>query len=118
MIEREAKLSEERPVIASVIYNRLDSAKFPYLQIDATVAYILGRAPTDADLTIDDPYNTYVNEGLPPGPIANPGLASIQAALDPAETGYYFYVARRDGSHIFSRTASEHEEAIREVSGQ
>ena len=118
MIEREAKLSEERPVIASVIYNRLDSAKFPYLQIDATVAYILGRAPTDADLTIDDPYNTYVNEGLPPGPIANPGLASIQAALDPTETGYYFYVARRDGSHIFSRTASEHEEAIREVSGQ
>ena len=118
MIEREAKLSEERPVIASVIYNRLDSAKFPYLQIDATVAYILGRAPTDADLTIDDPYNTYVNEGLPPGPIANPGLASIQAALDPTETGYYFYVARRDGSHIFSRTAAEHEEAIREVSGQ
>ena len=96
-------------MIASVIYNRLDSAKFPYLQIDATVAYILGRAPTDADLTIDDPYNTYVNEGLPPGPIANPGLASIQAALDPTETGYYFYVARRDGSHIFSRTAAEHE---------
>lgn len=118
MIEREALLSEERPVIASVIYNRLNSRKFPYLQIDATVAYILGRAPTDADLTIDDPYNTYVYKGLPPGPIANPGLASIRAALDPKETGYFFYVARRDGSHIFSRTAAEHEAAIKEVSGQ
>ncbi len=116
MIEREAKLDDERRVIASVIYNRLESSDFPYLQIDATVAYILGRAPTDDDLDIDDPYNTYVYEGLPPGPIANPGLESIEAAISPADTKYYFYVARRDGSHVFSKTAREHEAAIRELS--
>ena len=115
MIEREAKLNDERRVIASVIENRLNSPDFEYLQIDATVAYIVGRAPTDDDLDIDDPYNTYMYKGLPPGPISNPGINSLEAAMDPAETSYYYYVARKDGSHIFTRTASEHEAAIAEA---
>lgn len=117
MIEREAYFDEERPVIASVIFNRLGNPDFPYLQIDATVAYILGRAPTNADLNISDPYNTYVNEGLPPGPISNPGLKSLRAAVFPATSEYYYYVARRDRSHIFSRTAEEHAAAVAEVRG-
>ena len=117
MIEREAKLDDERRVIASVIENRMASPDFEYLQIDATVAYVVGRAPTDADLDIDDPYNTYMYKGLPPGPISNPGQRSIEAAMNPADTEYYFYVARRDGSHQFSKTAEEHAQAIAELQG-
>lgn len=116
MVEREAKRDDERAVVASVIYNRLaNPGTFPKLQIDATVQYIVGRAPTAEDLKIDDPYNTYVNNGLPPGPIANPGIASLEAVLYPASTSYYYYVARADGSHIFSETLDEHNAAIAEV---
>lgn len=116
MIEREAYLDEERPVISAVIHNRLSNPKYSFLQIDATLAYILGRAPTDNDLTIDNVYNTYLYKGLPPTPIANPGLSSLEAALYPADSDYYFYVARSDGSHIFSRTDEEHAAAVEEVS--
>ena len=77
--------------------------------------YLVGRAPTADDLSIDDPYNTYLYDGLPPGPIANPGIASLEAVLYPAETSYYYYVARSDGSHIFSETLEEHNAAIAEV---
>ena len=113
MIEREAKLDYERPMIASVIFNRLnDPQTFPYLQIDATVQYILGRAPTSEDLSIDNPYNTYVNPGLPPGPICNPGIDAITAVLYPDETAYYYYVACANGTHIFSETYDEHQAAI------
>ncbi len=116
MVEREARRDDERAVVASVIYNRLaDPGTFPRLQIDATVQYIVGRAPTADDLKIDDPYNTYLYNGLPPGPIANPGIASLEAALYPADTSYYYYVARSDGSHIFSKTLDEHNAAIAEV---
>ena len=92
-----------------------DPGTFPRLQIDATVQYLVGRAPTADDLKIDDPYNTYLYNGLPPGPIANPGIASLEAALYPADTSYYYYVARSDGSHIFSKTLDEHNAAIAEV---
>ena len=113
MIEREAKRDSERPVVASVIFNRLNnSSSFPYLQIDATVAYVVGRAPTSEDLELDDPYNTYVSRGLPPGAICNPGIDAITAVLYPEDTDYYYYVARADGSHIFSRTYEEHLRAI------
>lgn len=116
MVEREAKRDDERAVIASVIYNRLANPDtFPNLQIDATVQYIVGHAPTADDLKIDDPYNTYLYKGLPPGPIANPGIASLEAVLYPAETSYYYYVARSDGSHIFSETLEEHNAAVAEV---
>jgi len=113
LVEREAKKDEERPVISSVIHNRLDNAKaYPYLQIDATVQYLTGRVPTADDLKIDSPYNTYLYSGLPPTAIANPGIASIKAALYPEDTAYYYYVAKDDGSHIFSKTLDEHNAAI------
>ena len=104
LIEMEAANDEERPTIASVIYNRLSSADYPFLQIDASIQYILPeRKPrlTYDDLLIDDPYNTYMYKGLTPGPIANPGLASIQAAIEPADSSYFFYALNKDGAHSF-----------------
>jgi UPF0755 protein len=114
MIEREARLPAERPVIAGVITNRLKRG-WP-LEIDATVLYALGRTSgplTTADLQVDSPYNTYRRPGLPLGPICNPGLAAIAAALRPARVPYVFYVLRPDGSHEFSRTFEEHQRAMR-----
>lgn len=116
MVENEAKLDEDRPVIASVIYNRLNSRNFKYLQVDATIQYALGvhkETLTSDDLKIDSPYNTYTHEGLTPGPICSPGIAAIRAALYPAKTHYYYYVAKKDGSHIFSETAAEHAAAVK-----
>lgn len=111
MIEREAANDEERPVIASVIYNRL-KAEMP-LCIDATIQYILPEhVPyiTQEHTQIDSPYNTYLHPGLPPGPICNPGLASIKAALSPAATNYYYYALNMEtGRHEFFKTAREHE---------
>lgn len=115
MIEREAKFDEERPMIASVIHNRLKDDDFPHLQIDATVHYAIddwSRALTTSDLKVDSPYNTYLCEGLPAGPICNPGLATIRAALYPEETEYYYYVARKNGWHFFAETNAEHEANI------
>jgi len=114
MVEREAKLPVERPIIAGVIYNRL--RREWRLEIDATVLYALGRRGgplTAADLLVESPYNTYRQSGLPPGPICNPGLAAIEAAARPAATPYLFYVLRPDGSHAFSTTFDEHQRNIR-----
>ena len=111
LIEKEAGSNDERPTIASVIYNRLDS-DFRYLQIDASVQYILDERKEDLtyeDLLIDNPYNTYVYEGLPPGPICNPGLASIQAALEPENTDYFYYALNKEGTHNFFETYEEHQ---------
>lgn len=108
MIEREAKIDRDRPLIASVIYNRL-RVGMP-LQIDATVEYALPHhrsTLTYADLAVPSPYNTYLHTGLPPGPIANPGRASIEAALHPAKTDFLYYVAKGDGSHVFAATLAE-----------
>lgn len=119
MIEREAKYDEERPVISSVIHNRLRSSRFPYLQIDATVQYALPEWKeqlTEEDLKVDSPYNTYLYEGLPVGPISNPGLAAIRAALYPEDTNYYYYVARKNGWHYFASTYDQHQENIRRSS--
>ena len=109
LIEKEAGSNEERGKIASVIYNRLN-AGMP-LQIDATINYITGKNEiSDGDLEIEDAYNTYVNRGLPPGPISNPGLESIKAALNPENTGYYYYALdTATMTHKFSRTYAEHE---------
>jgi UPF0755 protein len=111
LIEREAKVDKERPIIASVIENRLHHRPPMKLQIDATLEYILGHRDvvTIADTKVNDPYNTYLYEGLPPGPIANPGMASIEAALHPARTPYLYYVVRNDGSgeHYFAVTAQQ-----------
>ncbi|HOQ00530.1 MAG TPA: endolytic transglycosylase MltG [Acetivibrio clariflavus] len=120
IIEKETALPEEKPIISSVFHNRLKSKdpSLRKLQTDATIQYILFKRDgkikeklTEADTKIDDPYNTYLYEGLPPGPICSPGLASIEAALYPEKTDYYYFVAKGDGSHYFSKTLSEHEAA-------
>lgn len=116
MIEREAKVAKDRPLVSAVIWNRLDRGM--RLEVDATVQYALGEHHDRLyyrDLRVNSPYNTYLNPGLPPGPISNPGLESIKAALHPAKVDYLYYVARPDGSHIFSRTLEEHNAAIRRI---
>jgi UPF0755 protein len=115
LIEREVRVPSERPLVASVIYNRLRRGM--RLDIDATVQYALGEWKADLtarDLDVDDPYNTRRYPGLPPGPICNPGLASIAAAARPTQTPFLYYVARRDGSgrHYFARTLAEFERAV------
>jgi len=110
MIEREAMMDREKPIIASVIYNRLE--KNMRLQIDATVLYALGtykKTVTYKDLRVKSPYNTYRNSGLPPGPISNPGFQCIMAALHPAKTDYLYYVATGKGDHTFSKKYDEHQ---------
>lgn len=112
LVEREAKLASERPLVAAVFLNRLEDGW--KLESCATVQYILGHPKenlSDDDLKIPSPYNTYLNYGLPPGPIAAPGLASIEAVLYPADVPYLFFVAKGDGSHYFSRTLAEHNAA-------
>jgi UPF0755 protein len=116
IVEREAVLPEERPIIASVYLNRL--RKGMYLEADPTVQYAKGYDAVSnrwwpgiavADLrTVDSPYNTYLNPGLPPSPICNPGLASIEAVLKPASTNYLFFLSKNDGSHAFAATFEEH----------
>ena len=115
MIEREVAVPAERRLVASVIYNRLKAGMS--LGIDATVQYAIGSWKPDltvSELNIDSPYNTRRFTGLPPGPISNPGRASIEAAADPADTGYLYYVARNDGSgrHYFARDAAQFERDV------
>ncbi|HYD48739.1 MAG TPA: endolytic transglycosylase MltG, partial [Terriglobales bacterium] len=111
IIEKETGLAPERAVIAGVFHNRLRVGM--RLQSDPTAIYGWKEGPpTAADLKVDNPYNTYIYAGLPPGPICNPGLAAMRAALSPAPTPYFFFVARPDGSHEFSTTLEEHNRAI------
>ena len=112
IIEKEAKVAGERPTIASVFYNRLRLG-MP-LQSDPTAQYNPDGEiePAATAVHTASAYNTYSFAGLPPGPIANPGMSSIMAALYPAHTDYLYFVARNDGTHIFSRTLREHEHAI------
>jgi UPF0755 protein len=112
MVEREAQLEEERPLIAAVIYNRLHEG-MP-LGIDATVRFATGnfeRPLTESELAVDSPYNTRVNAGLPPGPIGSPGLASIEAAAHPAKVDYLYYVVKPGacGEHSFSSSSAQFE---------
>ena len=110
LIERETDGEDQRQ-IASVIYNRLNnpnSETAGYLQIDATLVYINGgNTPTGADREIDSPYNTYLYKGLPPGPIANPGMEAIQAVMNPEDTNYFYYALGDDGQHHFFQTYSQ-----------
>lgn len=109
ILEREAQLPEEYPLVSSVIYNRL--ARPMRLQLCATVMYEMPegtKSLTDKDLELDSPYNTYLHDGLPIGPISNPGLAALKAAATPAETDYLYYVLTgKDGSQTFARTYNE-----------
>jgi UPF0755 protein len=111
LIEREAKIDYERPIISSVIHNRLKIGM--RLQIDATIQYILGKQKAKllySDLEIESPYNTYLHEGLTPTPIAAPGEACIKAALYPENTEYLYYRTKKsdNGEHFFSKTLEEH----------
>lgn len=119
LIERETKFSDDRPYVASVIQNRL--ADGMALQLDATVQYVTGYSPstkkwwnppTQADLRVPSPYNTYLNVGLPPAPICNPGLSTIQAAASPAATNYVYYVNDSTGKLHFAKSLSEHNKNI------
>jgi UPF0755 protein len=116
LIEREAETDDDRPRIAGVIYNRLK--KHMRLQIDATVQYALpqhkGRL-LFADLKTPSPYNTYLHEGLPPGPICNPGLPSLKAALAPETHDYLFYVQGEGKGHVFAKTFAEHRANIARI---
>ncbi len=116
IIEGEAIYDEERKNISSVYHNRLN--KGMRLQADPTIQYIIKDGPRrllNKDLNIESPYNTYLNEGLPIGPINSPGLKSIIAALYPAESEYIYFVAKGDGYHTFSRTQKEHNFAKRQL---
>lgn len=119
LVEKEAAVPLERPTIAGVFQARL--LRKMSLASDPTVEYALGiRQSADVPLNLaqvrtPSPYNTYLNVGLPPTPIASPGLASLRASLKPVASEYLFFVARYDGTHVFSRTASEHEQAKMEI---
>jgi UPF0755 protein len=116
LVEREARAAADRPIIATVFLHRLQ-IEMP-LQSCATIQYILGTPKlelTVQDTKIESPYNTYLYPGLPPGPIANPGLASINAVLNPAVTNVLYFVAKPDGAHIFSPTYEEHLAAIEQA---
>ncbi len=116
IIEAEAKLSEEKPIVASVFYNRLKKG-IP-LQSCATVIYALKEHKehlATEDLKVDSPYNTYIYAGFPPGPIGSPGLEAIFSAVNPETTNYLYFVANGDGSHTFSETYSAHLEAKKRI---
>ncbi len=121
MIEREAKLPEDRPIVASVIYNRLEIDMA--LQIDATIQYALGYQPSQKswwkkalskeDLRLDSPYNTYLNKDLPPTPISNPGKDVLEAVINPAKTDYLYYVSDETGKNHYAKTLDEHNTNIK-----
>jgi UPF0755 protein len=115
IIEGEVRLDRDRRYVSSVYHNRLGAGW--RLQADPTVIYGLGRRRRlfEKDYQLRSPYNTYQIDGLPPGPIGQPGAASIEAALYPAETDFFFLVAQGDGSHVFSRTLREHLAAVRRI---
>ena len=114
IIQAEAGSEDEMPNVSSVFHNRLKNPSFGYLQSCATVQYTMTERKdvlTLADISVDNPYNTYKYAGLPAGPICNPGLAAIEAALYPADTDYYYFVSDGNGNNIFSRTYAEHTKA-------
>jgi UPF0755 protein len=116
LVEREVVADEERPIVASVIQNRIRK-KMP-MQIDATIQYLLDKQKErlmESDLKVNSPYNTYQNPGLPPGPIASPSLKSIEAALYPEQTDYLYYVTKKDGTntHLFAETYKQHQKNIK-----
>jgi UPF0755 protein len=117
LVEKETGKAEERPLVAAVFRNRLKIG-MP-MQADPTIVYALAKARRyngnirKDDLSMESPYNTYRYAGLPPGPIASPGKASIDAALMPADVPYLYFVSRNDGSHVFAKSLAEHSANVR-----
>ena len=117
LIEKETGQAEERPLVSAVFHNRL--RKGMHLMCDPTVIYGVRLLKefdgviNQSDLALDSPYNTYRYPGLPPGPITNPGRASLEAALYPAQADYLYFVSRNDGTHVFSEDYRSHERAVR-----
>ena len=121
MIEKEAGTPSDFAIVSSVFHNRMALPwDFPYLESDATIVYVIqhetGKRPrlTSDDLAMDTPYNTYTNTGLPPGPIASPSNSAILAALNPVESGYYFFVSSGTRTY-FSVTRAEHDAKVAEI---
>ena len=115
ILEKEVQTKEDKEIVSGILSKRLRAGIA--LQVDATVNYITGKKAVRAsleDIAIDSPYNTYKYRGLPPGPIANPGLESIRAALQPKESPYWYYLSTPEGETIFSETLEEHNEAAAE----
>ena len=116
LIEEETGLAEERPLVSSVFHNRLK--RNLKLACDPTVIYAVSLAKEfdgiihRSDLEFDSPYNTYLYPGLPPGPISNPGMAAIEAALYPAEGDFLYFVSKNDGGHVFSSSYRDHRRAV------
>lgn len=109
IVEKEVRTDEDRAIAAGIFYERMEQGVA--LQSDATVNYVTGKQalqPTADDLAVDNPYNTYQYRGLPPGPISNPSLSSLRAAVYPAETEYFYFLTKPDGSTVFSKTYEEH----------
>ncbi len=118
MVEKEAVNADDMYQVSGVIANRLNhSSEYPYLNIDATIQYAVGHTTlTDEDMQSDSPYNTYTSKGLPPGPICNPGYEALNAAINPAEHDYYYYVANADRTaHIYAKTQEEQTANINKV---
>ena len=117
LIEKESSVAEEKSLVSAVFHNRLRIGM--KLDCDPTIIYALKQKGlyngnlTKKDMSLDSPYNTYRHPGLPPGPICNPGRAALEAALYPADAAYLYFVSRNDGSHYFSRTFAEHQNAVR-----
>jgi len=119
LVEAETKTASERPLVAGVFVGRLKKGML--LQCDPTVIYGLEGFQGDLKkehLAMPHPYNTYLNPGLPPGPIGNPGASALKAALNPAQTDYYYFVSRNDGTHKFSRTYAQHLKAVNKYQRQ
>ena len=116
MVEKEVKIPQERPLVASVLVNRLER-DMP-LACDPTIVYALKLTGNydgnirKTDLEIDSPYNTYIHAGFPPGPVANPGEDSLRAALEPQKTDFLYFVSRNDGTHQFSKDFQSHLNAV------
>ncbi|MDX9975999.1 MAG: endolytic transglycosylase MltG, partial [FCB group bacterium] len=114
LVEEESRVDDERPLVAAVVYHRLKQNMA--LGFDSTLQFALnkyGERMLDADKAVDSPYNTYLNAGLPPGPICSPGIKSLRAALNPADVDYLYFVSNADGkTHTFSRTYAEHNRAV------
>ena len=109
IIEKEVRTEEDRKIVAGIFYDRLNNNVG--LQSDATVNYVTGKQalqPSADDIEVDSPYNTYKYRGLPPGPISNPSLSAIKAAIYPEKSDYFYFLTKQDGTTVFSKTYEEH----------